>query len=306
MDASGSSNGSGDELLLRLDSTPGYLLRRAQKVHTGLWIEQFANELTGPQHAVLTSLAPHRALDQRAVGERASLDRSTVTDVVARLERDGWVSRARDPDDGRRNLVSLTRAARVALRHTTPKVLEVQRRLLLPLAEHDRVDLVEDLAAVAYRGAATDDNGEVAVDPQHPETLQLGRVPGHLVRRAEQLHDQIWARLVGSSITPAQYGLLTAVGWWPAMDQGEAGDLASLDKANAAAIVERLSGRGLVSVVRDAHDRRRKLLDLTESGRVAVLAAAPAVADVQHALLSTLGPQEAQRLVRNLRAIAFR
>jgi DNA-binding MarR family transcriptional regulator len=184
-------------------------------------------------------------------------------------------------------------------------MLEVQRRLLLPLADADRVELVEDLAAVAYRDIGKENDRAVVVDPQRPETLRLTGVAGHLVRRSEQLHDQLWARLVGPSITPAQYGLLTALGWWPGIDQKEAGDLASLDKASAAAIVERLSRRGLVSIARDARDRRRKLLDLTGGGATVVRDAAPAVREVQRVLLSALQPDEADRFVRNLRAIAF-
>lgn len=303
---------SGAASLLRLEDTPGYLLRRAQKVHTGLWVEQFASELTGPQHAVLTSLVPHEALDQRTVGEAASLDRSTVTDVVTRLQRDGWVGRVRDPADGRRNMVSLTRAARIALQVTTPQVLEVQRRLLEPLAAADRAELVRDLAVIAYGGSGHDEAAEppavpeTPAVPEHRAGLALSQVAGHLIRRAEQLHDHQWSRLVGSSVTPPQYGLLTALGWWPGIDQGEAGELASLDKANAAAIVERLAGRGLIAVQRDPGDRRRKLLSLTPPGAEAVRRAVPAVQEVQKELLSHLRPPGDERLVRHLRQIAFR
>ena len=78
-----------EDAVLRLDSTAGHLVRRAQQVHTALWTAEFDGDLTGPQYALLSALSRQPSLDQRSAGRRASLDKSTAADVVARLQRSG-------------------------------------------------------------------------------------------------------------------------------------------------------------------------------------------------------------------------
>ena len=105
-----------------LAETPGYLIRRAQQVHNTLWSERLATTITPPQFAVLTALSVEGGVDQRHLGEIASLDKSSVADVVARLTAQRWIERARDPHDGRRNLLRLAPAAEIAVRHLSPAV----------------------------------------------------------------------------------------------------------------------------------------------------------------------------------------
>jgi DNA-binding MarR family transcriptional regulator len=68
------------------------------------------------QLSVLASLrdgGPQRITDL-ARGEHVT--QPTMTTLVARLDRQGWVERRPDPDDGRVVNVALTRAGRTALR----------------------------------------------------------------------------------------------------------------------------------------------------------------------------------------------
>jgi len=138
--------------VLALPATPGYLIRRTERVQGELWNAEVGAGLTAPQYAVLVVVAVGGDVDQRHVGELASLDRSSTADVVARLEREGWLRRTHDPSDGRRRLLDLTSPARVALEHVTPKVARVQDRLLEPLSADERNAFVVQLAQIAYRG----------------------------------------------------------------------------------------------------------------------------------------------------------
>ena len=287
---------------LRPASTLGHLIRRAQQVHTTLWTARFDGELTGPQYAVLTALLQHGTIDQRTAGQRASLDKSTAADVVARLQRGGWLDRARDPGDGRRNLLTLTSPARSALRRLTPGAFDVQRRLLEPLSVDLRPWFVEHLRLVAYAGAPP---------PVHPATgrtgvLRLEVAPGHLIRRAEQLHGLHWVQLVTSELTPSQYGLLAAVAWQPSIDQRDAGDRASLDKSSVADITARLVNRGLLGRARDERDLRRRLLTLTDRGREVLEEVGDGVRAVQQRLTDPLSRDDADRLTRQLSDVAYR
>lgn len=139
--------------VLTLSATPGYLIRRTERVQGELWTAEVGAELTAPQYAVLVAVARGGDADQRQVGELASLDKSSTADIVARLERGGWLRRLRDPGDGRRRLLELTSPARVALDHVTPKVARVQDLLLEPLAADERDAFARQLARVAYQGA---------------------------------------------------------------------------------------------------------------------------------------------------------
>lgn len=68
--------------------------------------------LTYPQYLVLSTLweADHQTIG--AVAERLSLEPSTITPLVKRLEQAGFVARERDPTDERRVHVGLTKAGR--------------------------------------------------------------------------------------------------------------------------------------------------------------------------------------------------
>ena len=80
---------------MQLAGSPGYLIRRAQQVHATIWSTVFGGDLTGPQYAVLLAVANGESMDQALIGARASLDSSTVADIVARLADTGMASPAR-------------------------------------------------------------------------------------------------------------------------------------------------------------------------------------------------------------------
>jgi DNA-binding MarR family transcriptional regulator len=66
-----------------------------------------------------------------------SLDISTVSRQVPVLERQGWVARARDPEDQRAQLLDLTDAGRQVLTEVRRSRVEVLRRLLPDWTETD-------------------------------------------------------------------------------------------------------------------------------------------------------------------------
>lgn len=68
--------------------------------------------LTYPQYLVMLVLWETDKLTVSALGERLTLDSGTLTPLLKRLEVAGFVARARDDEDERRVLVSLTDAGR--------------------------------------------------------------------------------------------------------------------------------------------------------------------------------------------------
>ena len=137
--------------LLTLHTTPGHLLRRSQQVHALLWAEEVQGATSSPQYAVLNALNSYPdGLDQTTVGEKAALDKSNLADVVRRLVARGAVTRQHDPADGRRRILMITDAARAELNALAPSARRVQARLLEPLDEPDKVQLLHGLALLAY------------------------------------------------------------------------------------------------------------------------------------------------------------
>ncbi|MEI5097483.1 MarR family transcriptional regulator [Streptomyces sp. PmtG] len=121
-----------------LTSHPGHLARRLQQAHHLLWTTMVSEETTSPQFAVLNALAGDPGLDQRGVGARVGLDRSTVAEVVSRLSRRGLVDKVRDPQDGRRALLRLTAEGRRAHRKLTVRTARMNRVFLAPLTPEEQ------------------------------------------------------------------------------------------------------------------------------------------------------------------------
>jgi DNA-binding MarR family transcriptional regulator len=88
------------------------------------------------------------------------LKQPALTSLVARLERDGLVSRRRDPGDGRAVLISLTREGSAVIRSRHANRIAKLTRLVDRLTQDER-DVLAGSAGVLARLieiAATDDS----------------------------------------------------------------------------------------------------------------------------------------------------
>ena len=90
--------------------TPGHLIRRCQQIAVAIFMEETAaSNITPPQFAALAALAEHPGIDQRRLADAIAFDRSTIGDLVARLESRGLVTRTVG-DDRRTKRLALTPA----------------------------------------------------------------------------------------------------------------------------------------------------------------------------------------------------
>lgn len=140
------------DIPIDLMAQPGHLARRLQQSSYLLWTSMVSEDVTAPQLVVLNVLAANPGIDQRTLGEHASLDRSTVADVVSRLVRRGLVERLRDPSDRRRNILQLTPDGRGALEDVAPRTLAMNRVLLSPLAAEEQEVLMKLLRRLVEAG----------------------------------------------------------------------------------------------------------------------------------------------------------
>ena len=90
--------------------------RLARLLRRALEAELAPLGLTAPQAAVLLAVADGPPqVSPAALADRLGMDRPTLSGVVGRLERDGWLGARTNPADGRSRLLRLTPRAERAL-----------------------------------------------------------------------------------------------------------------------------------------------------------------------------------------------
>jgi MarR family transcriptional regulator, temperature-dependent positive regulator of motility len=134
---------------------PGHLLRRALQAMNLLWDREVSHVITSPQFAALNALYREPNIDQRTLGERISLDRSTMAEVVARLGAKGLIRATRDTRDGRRKTIQLTPKGLTALQRLIPRTRVMTSSLVGALREEEQVALLRLLTAVVKSNERT-------------------------------------------------------------------------------------------------------------------------------------------------------
>lgn len=126
----------------------GYLIRRAQQLHVATWNRVVSTETSSVQYSVLAVLARLEHASQRDLCDEVDLDRSTIADLVSRMERRGLIERTRDPEDRRRNTVVLTTEGREEYARLVPRVNDADRTLTGSLDDATRAQLRSALRAL--------------------------------------------------------------------------------------------------------------------------------------------------------------
>ncbi|MFD8686554.1 MarR family winged helix-turn-helix transcriptional regulator [Streptomyces sp. NPDC059651] len=124
---------------LELSNYVGHLIRRAEQVHTALWVQHVSREITSQQFAVLNALRQEPGIDQRTLAHHTSLDRSTISQMVRRLTHQGYLSQVRDEEDRRRTLLCLTDEGTALLDSLIPAAKRINDQLLESLSEDERI-----------------------------------------------------------------------------------------------------------------------------------------------------------------------
>jgi DNA-binding MarR family transcriptional regulator len=103
---------------------------------------------------LLATLVEFGPASQAALGRRSCIDRSDVVAALNELAADGYVERTPDPDDGRRNIITITAAGRRHYKRLTTLVTKAQDEIYAPLSPTDRARLITLLSRVlAYHQA---------------------------------------------------------------------------------------------------------------------------------------------------------
>jgi DNA-binding MarR family transcriptional regulator len=124
-------------------TAPGYLFRRMQQIAVAIFVEECkAYDLTPVQYAALIAIHTHPGIDATRLSAVIAFDRSTLGNVIERLEAKRLIERKPSPEDKRVKLLYLTKAGATLLRDITSAVEQAQTRMLQPLKAADRKTLM--------------------------------------------------------------------------------------------------------------------------------------------------------------------
>jgi DNA-binding MarR family transcriptional regulator len=151
-------------MLDELHAVPGHLIRRAQQIAVAIFMEECADlDLTPVQYAALVAIGDNPGIDATRLSSLIAFDRSTLGNVLERLETRGLLTRYSVPEDRRIKRLKLTVGGRTLIGRAEKAVRRAQDRMLAPLPAKDRdtfmrllhqfVELNNDVSRVPQRVA---------------------------------------------------------------------------------------------------------------------------------------------------------
>lgn len=130
----------------RLDEQVGFVLRQVSQRHATIFAGRIGSGLTMTQWAALAKLAESGPCSQNQLGRLTAMDVATIKGVIDRLTARGLTETARDPDDGRRLIIRLTRAGQQAVDKLAAAALDATEETLAPLSVRERTAFIALLA----------------------------------------------------------------------------------------------------------------------------------------------------------------
>jgi MarR family transcriptional regulator, lower aerobic nicotinate degradation pathway regulator len=134
---------------------PGHLIRRLQQIASALFVDQakaykMPFDVTSVQYAALAAIRNHPGIDQTTLSNIIAFDRTTIGDVVSRLEKKKLIKRANGAHDRRTKSLQVTPAGERLLRNIEPAVAETQRLILAPLKPSERAAFMRMLRHLVH------------------------------------------------------------------------------------------------------------------------------------------------------------
>jgi MarR family transcriptional regulator, lower aerobic nicotinate degradation pathway regulator len=154
----------------KLDERPGHLIRRLQQISFALFMEQTRRfKITPVQYSAIFAVSNNPGIDQTALCNIVALDRSTIADVVTRLERKKLIRRRPGPADRRTKALYITPSAQRLLRDIEPAVGSTQQLILAPLKAGERSAFMQMLKQLVHL------NNERSRAPSRPKDMRPRR-----------------------------------------------------------------------------------------------------------------------------------
>jgi len=125
-----------------LEEQIGFILRQVWQRHATIFAREMGTNLTPTQWAAVSKLTETGPCSQNQLGRLTAMDVATIKGVIDRLTARGLTETSPDPEDGRRLLVSLTRAGQQLVEKAVPNALAITKETLAPLEAKERETLI--------------------------------------------------------------------------------------------------------------------------------------------------------------------
>lgn len=118
---------------------PGFLIRRLHQIHVGLFLDETREfNITPVQYSLMTALGTHGEMDQNSLSHEIGLERTSVAEVIPRLEAKGLLQRRQGTEDRRVKLVKLSRKGLYLLKKMDENVQRAHDRTIQHIPEEQR------------------------------------------------------------------------------------------------------------------------------------------------------------------------
>jgi DNA-binding MarR family transcriptional regulator len=118
---------------------PGFLIRRLHQIHCGLFLDETREfNITPVQYSLMTALGTHGEMDQNTLSHEIGLERTSVAEVIPRLEARGLLQRRQSTEDRRVKLVKLSRKGLYLLKKMDINVQRAHDRTIEQIPEEQR------------------------------------------------------------------------------------------------------------------------------------------------------------------------
>ena len=144
-----------------LKTSPSHLLHRAQQIAANESASAAAG-ITLRQFSVLAALSGNDGVSQSDLVNATGIDRSTLADMVARMEKAGLIKRVASKTDKRAKVVSLMAKGKKAYEKALPAVEKADAAIFEALPKTKQATLVSGLKDMV----AEADKAEAAVAPK--------------------------------------------------------------------------------------------------------------------------------------------
>ncbi len=151
----------------KLYEMPGHLIRRCHQISVGIFHDLCGEfDMTPIQFALMWGIRGNPGVDQVQLSRLIGVDRTTIGNVILRLEKRGALKRSPDARDRRVKRLSLTPSGEQLLMTALPSVQSVQDQFLAPLEEAERIELIRLLTKAV---SLNNENSRAPTSPQMTE-----------------------------------------------------------------------------------------------------------------------------------------
>ena len=136
---------------LRIHEKPGHLIRRLQQISLAMFMNQTREfDITPVQYSAILAVDIHPGIDQTTLCNIIAFDRSTIGEVLSRLEKKKLIRRRPGRPDRRTKSLYITALGHRTIRNIESAVQATQRLILAPLKPSERAAFMQMLKRLVH------------------------------------------------------------------------------------------------------------------------------------------------------------